>query len=148
MTHTLYHSLTHSLIQWLTRSLTQLEYVWTFQARKIAAAGTAGLIPSPELQVDYHDFDAFDRNDGLNYGDDDGSRLLENQRRKKILLQSDVDCSDQSCTIYLASIELDISALSNNSFYFLITFALSKFFPRPHPDVDNHHHHHYDQEEN
>ena len=57
---------------------------------------------------------------------------------------TDVDSTVQSCTIYLPSIELDISALSNNSFYFLITFALSKFFPHPHPDVDDD----YDQEGN
>ena len=43
-------------------------------------------------------------------------------RENYSFLQSDVDCNDQSCTIYLASIELDTSALSNNSFYFLITF--------------------------
>ena len=65
-------------------------------------------------------------------------------RENYSFLQSDVDCNDQSCTIYLASIELDTSALSNNSFYFLITFALSKFFPHPHPDVDDD----YDQEGN
>ena len=52
-----------------------------------------------------------------------------------ILFCSDVDCNDQSWRIYLASIELDICALSNiSSFYFLISFALSNCLAPPSDD--------------
>ena len=48
---------------------------------------------------------------------------------------TDVDSTVQSCTIYLPSIELDISALSNiSSFYFLISFALSNCLAPPSDD--------------
>ena len=46
---------------------------------------------------------------------------------------TDVDSTVQSCTIYLPSIELDISALSNIS-SFLISFALSNCLVPPSDD--------------